>query len=151
MIKKFVFLIFLLVPIFFMRSAGAFEEINTGYFSNQAAGGYDVVSYFTAGIPTVGLKAYKSTWKSADWLFSNAENLALFTANPEDYAPQYGGYCSNQMSLGNLSDVDPNVWMMVEGKLYFFGHIEGKDRWQHQTLNRILDADKNWRKFFEQN
>ena len=32
-----------------------------------------------------------------------------FTASPEAFAPQYGGYCSNQMSLGNLSDIGTKV------------------------------------------
>ena len=125
----------------------AFEEINKSYFSGMALEGYDAVSYFTRSKAVEGSKDYAIEWKGATWLFSSDANRELFTANPEAYAPQYGGYCSNQMSLGNLSDIDADVWRIIDNRLYLFGHDAGRVRWASETEQRIVDADLYWRKF----
>ena len=57
-----------------------------------AVKGYDVVAYFKQGRPVKGDKAFQYQWQDAIWRFSSAENLADFKADPEKYAPQYGGY-----------------------------------------------------------
>jgi YHS domain-containing protein len=54
--------------------------------------GYDPVAYFTMGGPVKGQKEFQQEWQGATWRFSSQEHLALFQANPEKYAPQYGGY-----------------------------------------------------------
>jgi len=91
-----------------------------------------------------GDKAHVITWKGATWLFTSDANRQRFTASPEAFAPQYGGYCSNQMSLGNLSDIDTKVWRIIDNKLYFFGHDSGRKRWASETSERISDADQHW-------
>jgi YHS domain-containing protein len=54
--------------------------------------GYDTVAYFTMGKPVKGEEQFAYEWNSAKWLFSSGEHRDLFAANPEKYAPQYGGY-----------------------------------------------------------
>ena len=54
--------------------------------------GYDTVAYFTMGKPVKGDEQFTNEWHGAKWLFSNVEHRDLFAANPEKYAPQYGGY-----------------------------------------------------------
>ena len=125
-------------------SAWAFEEINISYFSGVALDGYDAVSYFTQSGAVKGNESYALKWKSATWLFSNDANRQRFLENPAAFAPQYGGYCSNQMSLGNLSDIDTAVWRIIDNKLYLFGHDSGRVRWASDTGQRILDADRHW-------
>ncbi len=44
------------------------------------------------GGPVKGQKEFQQEWQGATWRFSSQEHLALFQANPEKYAPQYGGY-----------------------------------------------------------
>jgi YHS domain-containing protein len=39
-----------------------------------------------------GKSEYTHKWNDAKWYFASAENRDLFTADPERYAPQYGGY-----------------------------------------------------------
>ena len=68
-------------------------------------------------------------------------------AGAESYSPQYGGYCSNQMSLGNLSDIDVEVWRIIDNKLYLFGHDSGRVRWASETDQRILKANQHWRSY----
>jgi YHS domain-containing protein len=140
-----VFLIPLLTLL--LRPASAFEEINKSTFSGVALGGYDAVSYFTKSKAVKGDKAHALKWKGATWLFSSAANRQRFTDNPEPFAPQYGGHCSNQMSLGNLSDIDPEVCRIIDNRLYLFGHDAGRVRWASDTSQRILEADEHWRKY----
>ncbi|MEH6547519.1 MAG: YHS domain-containing (seleno)protein [Sneathiella sp.] len=129
-------------------SAWAFDEINKSYLGDLAVDGYDSVAYFNTQKPGEGQDSYTAEWKGATWRFANAESRDLFMASPESYAPQYGGYCSNQMSLGNLSDIDPGVWLIFEGKLYLFGHDVGRERWEETGIAaRIQDADKNWQQY----
>ena len=129
------------------RPAGAFEEINKSTFGGVALGGYDAVSYFTDAKAVRGSKAHSMRWKGATWLFSSDANRKRFAAGPETFAPQYGGHCSNQMSLGNLSDIDPEVWRIIDNRLYLFGHDAGRVRWAKNTGQRISEADQHWREF----
>ena len=69
-------------------------EVNTGYFGNVAIEGYDTVAYFTEKRAVKGSEKFQSEWLGATWQFSSDENRKLFDASPMDYAPQYGGLCS---------------------------------------------------------
>ena len=62
--------------------------------------GTDPVAYFTENRPVEGSKKFTAIHYGAEFRFTSAENLAKFTANPEKYAPQYGGYCAWAVSLG---------------------------------------------------
>ena len=134
----------MLISLLPLHQAQAVEEINLGYFSDVAMDGYDAVDYFTRSKPVKGKKIYSYVWKQASWLFSSESNLKQFIASPEAFAPQYGGYCSNQMSLGNLSDIDPDVWHIIDNKLYLFGHDDGRQRWSTKTNQRISKANHHW-------
>ncbi|MEL7086755.1 MAG: YHS domain-containing (seleno)protein, partial [Cyanobacteria bacterium J06597_1] len=57
-----------------------------------AVDGTDVVGYFTQSAPVAGSADITHDYMGATWRFSTAENRDLFAADPEKYAPQYGGY-----------------------------------------------------------
>jgi len=69
----------------------AFEKVNQTFWG-VAIKGYDTVAYHTEGRAVKGHRKYSHTWNDAKWYFSSAENRNLFAADPERYAPQYGGY-----------------------------------------------------------
>jgi YHS domain-containing protein len=73
------------------RHAMAFKPVNTTFFG-VAIKGYDTVAYHTEGRAVKGKSKYAHKWNDAKWHFSSAENRDLFSADPERYAPQYGGY-----------------------------------------------------------
>jgi YHS domain-containing protein len=112
--------------------------------SNLAIRGADPVAYFTEGAAVPGNADYQYTWNGATWQFSSAENRALFVANPEAYAPQYGGYCAKAMSEGNLASVDPRVWTIVDGKLYLNYSPDVQQQWVQDIPGNIVKADANW-------
>ena len=74
-----------------LATATASELINTDT-QGLAINGYDPVAYFTQGKPLKGSEQFSFQWMGAEWRFASAEHLDLFRANPEKYAPQYGGY-----------------------------------------------------------
>ena len=85
------FLLMMLSLLFVSCNNGPKSALNTGP-DGVAIKGYDTVAYFTMGKAVKGDKQYGYEWNGAKWLFSNRAHLALFAAEPEMYAPQYGGY-----------------------------------------------------------
>lgn len=112
--------------------------------SGLAIRGTDPVAYFTVGKPVAGSSEYQYEWNGATWQFSSQENLDLFAANPEEYAPQYGGYCAKAVSEGNLASIDPQSWKIVDGKLYLNYSPEVQQQWSEDIPGNITLADEQW-------
>lgn len=125
--------------------AGA-SEIYTGLFSGTAVGGYDAVAYHTQGKPVQGSGSFTTQWKGATWRFASAENRALFLADPERYAPRYGGHCAWAVSQGYTAKGDPNHWRVVDGKLYLNYNAQVQADWEKDVPGHIRNADGNWPK-----
>lgn len=128
-------------------TSGAFAgepKIYTGLFSSLGAGGYDVVAYFKQGRAVEGKAAFATTFEDATWRFANAEDLADFKAKPFAYLPQYGGYCAWAVSQGHTASGDPNVWKIVNGKLYLNYDRDVQAKWNANIPKFIADADRNW-------
>ena len=75
----------------FTNTGMAFDEVNKTFFG-VAIKGYDTVTYHTEGRALKGKSKFSHKWNDAKWYFSSAGNKDLFAADPERYAPQYGGY-----------------------------------------------------------
>lgn len=112
--------------------------------SDGAIKGYDPVAYFKAGKAVKGDAKFAFTWKGANWLFANQQNLDLFKANPEKYAPQYGGYCAYGTAKGRKAPIDPQAWTVLDGKLYLNYDSDVKATWDKDRPGYIQKADKNW-------
>ncbi|MEX3011987.1 YHS domain-containing (seleno)protein [Hoeflea sp. TYP-13] len=106
--------------------------------------GYDPVAYFTKGAPTPGDFQITADYKGATYRFENEENKALFVANPEAYAPAYGGYCAFGTAMGFKFDGDPELWRIVDNKLYLNLAPGIQKRWEADRANLIVAADTNW-------
>jgi YHS domain-containing protein len=108
--------------------------------------GYDPVAYFTENRAVKGTKEYSYIWHEATWYFSKPENRDLFAANPERYAPQFGGYCATGVSIGKLFEADPKEWTIVDGKLYLNYDRSARDVLRQHKTDTITRAEKNWTK-----
>ncbi len=106
--------------------------------------GADPVAFFTAGAPTTGDAAHSLMWKGATWQFASAENMALFEANPEAYAPQFGGYCAFAMSKGSIASSVPEAWSIVDGKLYLNYSVNVRTIWSEDIPGNIARAESFW-------
>lgn len=124
--------------------AVAKSEINKSW-QGVAIKGYDPVAFYEDGKPVKGSDKYEYKWRDAKWRFASAEHRDLFQANPENYAPQYGGYCAWAVSQGSTANVDPkNAWKIVEGKLYLNYNVKIQEKWAKDIPGNIKKADANW-------
>ena len=124
-------------------------EIYTGIVSATAVGGYDPVAYFTDGKPVEGRRDISLTWKGVTWRFANEKNRDAFKANPETYAPQYGGHCAWAVSQGYTAKGDPKHWKIVGGKLYLNYNARVQKDWERDVPGNIANSEKNWPKVLE--
>jgi hypothetical protein len=67
-----------------------------------------------------------------------------FKANPEKFAPQYGGYCAYGMSKGYKAPTDPQAWTIAGDKLYLNYNKDVQQTWSKSQQEFIEKADKNW-------
>ncbi|MGB0684150.1 MAG: YHS domain-containing (seleno)protein [Magnetovibrionaceae bacterium] len=128
------------------KLAQAADPIYTGTLSNTAVQGYDPVAYFKAGKQTKGSKDFAVDYKGTTWLFSSQANLEAFKADPEAFAPQYGGYCAWAVSQGYTAKGDADHWRIVDGKLYLNYSAGVQAEWEQNIPGNIAAADSNWPK-----
>jgi YHS domain-containing protein len=106
--------------------------------------GHDPVAYFTEGHPTPGDARFEAVHENVTYRFASVEHRALFEADPERYAPQYGGYCAYAVSVNRTADVDPAYWSIVEGRLFLNNGPLAQTLWKLDEPGRIRAADRNW-------
>jgi YHS domain-containing protein len=110
--------------------------------------GHDPVAYFTEGKPTKGDPRYAYDFDEARYHFASAKHREMFAANPEKYAPQFGGYCTGSMARGVRNEGDPNAWVIRDGRLYVFGNTGVYDTMAKESdymEKRLPNATKNWK------
>jgi len=134
------------VGYFYFFSKPALTAVNTTS-DNIAIHGYDTVAYFTMGKATKGDEKIEHIWHGARWRFSSATHRDLFKANPDRYAPRYGGYCSMGLAIGQYSDADPTQWSIVDGKLYLNKNKTVQEMWRKSPKAYIAGSEINWQKY----
>lgn len=83
----------------FLFSANLFAQtIAYNSTNGTAIKGYDPVAYFSDQKATEGKNEFAYDWSGSKWLFSSQSNLDAFKADPQKYAPQYGGFCAYGVS-----------------------------------------------------
>lgn len=121
----------------------------TGY----AASGYDVVAYFDLPQNPVGKKQLpavpgKTTitadYNGATFAFSSKKNRERFVANPAKYAPQYDGHCAYGVAQGGKVPANPNLWRIVNGKLYLNITPVVEDFWEENISGHLRTSERNW-------
>lgn len=128
-------------------SAGFEELAAVPVFAKEgvALGGTDPVGYFSEGRPVVGLAAHALDWSGATWHFASAENRDAFAADPDRYAPQYGGFCAWAVAeKGKLYSTQAENWAIVEGKLYLNYNDDIQAKWQADVPGFIARGDARW-------
>ncbi len=119
--------------------AGEFFETD-----GLALRGYDPVAYFEANEPTKGNSAHAFEYKGSTFVFASAQNRDKFAAQPEKYAPQYGGYCALGTANGYKVSTQPDAFKVVGGKLYLNYDRKVRDLWSKDEPGYIARADANW-------
>lgn len=127
-----------------------------------AGSGADPVAFFSLspGEPFVpGSPDYSSTLNGYTFYFSSAENQAKFEADPWAFAPSYGAFCSWGMSEERMPDynwepsnlgpnADLNLWLVRNGRLFFFYKSEAMEKFLVDPDQFMLDGDERWAEWF---
>lgn len=119
-------------------------QIFTGTVPGVAINGYDTVAYFTVGKAVIGSQDHVETWRGVKWRFASEENRALFAADPEKYAPQFGGYCAYAVSQGSKAKTEPDAFTVFQDKLYLNFDQTIKHRWDKDKTGYIAKALRYW-------
>lgn len=132
-------------------SAFAGEQFvdDTGF----AVSGFDVVAYRGLGQNPVGQSQPKpvpgradltAEYNGAKFAFSTQENLDKFLADPAHYAPQYDGHCAYGVSKGGKVPGNPELWRIVDDKLYLNITKNVVGFWEEDIPGNINLAENNW-------
>ncbi|MEP2140244.1 MAG: YHS domain-containing (seleno)protein [Erythrobacter sp.] len=111
-----------------------------------AVRGFDVVSYFVGeGVPVEGSEEFTVRYQGFDYRFANEDNAKAFVEDPAKYAPAYGGYCAWAIGENNaLAAGDPEVYEIVDGKLYLNFSKGVQENWQKDIPGFIESGDENY-------
>lgn len=126
------------------------QYVNDTGFANS---GYDVVAYFDmeqsavgeeqpAAIP--GSAQYTAEYNGATFAFASAENLARFEEDPERFAPQYDGHCAYGVAKGGKVPGNPNLWRIVDDKLYLNITPNVVSFWEEDIDGNLELSESNW-------
>lgn len=106
--------------------------------------GFDPVGYFAEGRPVRGKHTIPATYGGRTYYFASAAHRDAFLAAPAKYEPLYGGFCSNGAPYGVKMGSDPTQFEIVDGRLFIFGDVQGKEFWLLDRDDNIRHADELW-------
>lgn len=115
-----------------------------------AISGYDPVAYFEEGKPIKGKLDHEHRWGGMVWRFASKARRERFAADPERYAPQYGGLDALAVSRGARAEANPEVWTLHDGKLYLHADASAQAAWAQDAAAHIARADAHWPALREQ-
>lgn len=113
--------------------------------------GYDLVSYHTNEKPLRGNGNHVVEHDGITYLFINKKNQETFAANPHKYLPAFGGYCAYGVAVGKKFVGDPDVWKVVDDKLYLNLDNRIQGVWNKDIRGNIQKAEKNWGQIKDKN
>lgn len=118
--------------------------------SKIALNGYSPVSYMDLQLAQRGSKEHMSEVNGVKYFFTSADQKNTFDANPKKYQPQYGGWCATGVAIGAKFRVDPNKFVVKDGKYFLFLNsieVDAKQVWNekgHENMEK--NANTNWKK-----
>jgi len=120
---------------------------NIQYLENgKALKGYDAISVYS-GAGVLGKDTISSVYLEGVYQFASEANKETFDANPEKYAPKYGGHCSTALSEGALVEANPLSSLVQDGELHVFYKDEDEDtqdEWNENPIPLKKQAESQW-------
>jgi len=140
---RFLFALLVALGVPALASASPAPSVSTTE-EGVAIGGYDPVAYFTEGHPVAGSPRFTFRWNGATWRFASAASRDRFETTPEAYAPAFGGYCAWAISQNYIAPGDPQVWRIVDGRLYLNFNRRAQALWEADLMGSIARGHANW-------
>ncbi len=113
-------------------------------FEGKALKGYDTVAYHLERKALKGTPQHTAEWKGATWWFTSAANRDRFIAEPERWAPQFGGYCAWAIARDRTAPIDPTIFRVFDDKLYLNLNMKVHKDWLENRQVMIVNANENW-------
>lgn len=107
--------------------------------------GIDPVALVSDGNHLEGNAEFTGKHDGVAYYFTSAENLEAFNANPDQFVPQNGGFCTFGVSVGKKFDGDPEFAAVVENKLYVFLNEAIFNEFNKDRDGTIAKAEVNWK------
>lgn len=112
--------------------------------------GYSPVSYFTEGRAEPGSPAHRVEHDGVTYFVTSDTQAELFEADPARYTPAYGGWCAFGMAVEDHFEIDPEAWLIEDGRLMVFlrnDEVDARALWQAEDRNDVRGkADAFWRR-----
>jgi hypothetical protein len=124
--------------------AATTEQIVVDRNSGLAISGFDPVAYFIEGAALIGKDGIEHPFAGVVWRFRNEGNRAAFIADPQAYMPRFGGYDPVGIARGVAVPGDPRLWLMADGRLYFFYTPEARQAFAGDPETIAASAEKAW-------
>jgi YHS domain-containing protein len=106
--------------------------------------GHDPVAYFAVGKAIRGNPDIAAHHDGNVYYFVSDQHRRQFLDEPARYAPQYGGFCASGAAYGVKLGSDPTEWRIVDGRLFIFGDVLGREYWLLDPRWHIEKADLLW-------
>ena len=123
-----------------LAQAGDFLEQN-GVALNRL----DALTYFSHEQKLMDGDQQKAfVYKGSKFYFITTAHLDAFKADPEHFAPQFGGYCAYNASQGRQVPANPRVFALQDGKLYLFSDRDALKHWKEDVAANVERANQAW-------
>lgn len=106
--------------------------------------GVDAVALTSLGAVAEGDAAYTVVQDGNAYYFASQKSADQFSAAPEKFLPQYGGFCAYAVALGKKFDGDPMFADIVNGKLYLFVNAAIFQKYLADKEAILAKAEKVW-------
>lgn len=120
------------------------ERLVVDRTSGLAIYGFDPVAYFSESKPVQGVEEFELIFEGAVWRFRNAGDRAAFVADPDVYAPQFGGYDPLHVAEGKTVAGHPEIWLVRAQRLYLFSTEKSRADFMRQAPSLLVDAWQRW-------
>jgi len=92
-----------------------------------AIDGYSPVSYFTKGEAERGQPRFAAIHDGKIYYLTSTDQMTLFHEDPDKYVPALGAHCPYSLALGRDVAIDPERFLLIDGRLYLFHKSEELD------------------------
>jgi hypothetical protein len=125
-------------------SGGSGQSLLNVDLNSVALHGYDPVSYFDRERPRRGNKGIIERLGGAMYYFTSRASRYTFLKNAPAYQPQFGGYCAASMARGRLEDINPESFVVFDGKLYVFKDDAARAMFLKDPRGMMAEASRNY-------
>ena len=120
--------------------------------NNVALDGHDVMSYWQEDRAVRGKVGFSTEYQGATFYFSSQQNLDAFRADPEKFAPKFGGFCAFGVASQKAKfPVNAQTFKVYNGALLLFFNntyqgkkLNTKILWNHNEQHLYEKAAQAW-------